>query len=37
MLKYVWWFEYDEPGVMAEQVLQLLRHGLPAQFLTEEV
>ncbi len=32
-----WWFEHDEPGPdeMAEQVLQLLRHGLPEQLLTE--
>ena len=33
-----WWFEHDEsgPDEMAEQVLQLLRHGLPEQLLTEE-
>ncbi len=31
-----WWFEHDEPtpDVMAEQVLGLLQHGLPAQMLT---
>ncbi|HVB72441.1 MAG TPA: TetR/AcrR family transcriptional regulator [Ktedonobacteraceae bacterium] len=34
----VWWFENDEPApdVMAEQVLRLLRDGLPAQLLVEE-
>ncbi|MFL5628109.1 MAG: TetR/AcrR family transcriptional regulator [Ktedonobacteraceae bacterium] len=33
-----WWFEHDEPGPdeMAEQVMQLLRRGLPADFLIEE-
>jgi len=32
-----WWFEHDEPGPdqMAEQVLLLLRHGLPEQLLSE--
>jgi AcrR family transcriptional regulator len=32
-----WWFEQDEPGpdVMAEEVLRLLRHGLPAELLGE--
>jgi AcrR family transcriptional regulator len=32
-----WWFEHDEPGPdeMADQVLKLLRHGLPEQLLTE--
>jgi len=32
-----WWFEHDEPGPdqMADQVLQLLRHGLPEQLLSE--
>ncbi len=34
----VWWFEHDEPGPdeMTEQVMQLLRRGLPADFLVEE-
>ncbi len=32
-----WWFEHEEPGPdeMAEQLLQLLRHGLPEQLLSE--
>jgi len=35
----VWWFTHDEPGpeVMAEQVLRLLRNGLPAQLFAEDV
>jgi hypothetical protein len=34
----VWWFENDEPGpdTMTEQVMHLLRQGLPASFLVEE-
>jgi AcrR family transcriptional regulator len=34
----VWWFENDEPppDVMADQVLRLLREGLPAQLLIED-
>ncbi len=34
----VWWFEHDEPGpdVMAEQMIHLLLHGLPASFLSED-
>ncbi len=34
----VWWFEHDEPepDLMTEQVIHLLRHGLPAQFLIED-
>jgi AcrR family transcriptional regulator len=37
MQAIVWWFEYDEPGPdeMAEQVLRLLRQGLPPQLLAE--
>ncbi len=33
-----WWFEQDEPGpdAMAEEVLRLLRHGLPAALLGEK-
>ena len=33
----IWWFEQDEPGPeeMARQVVELLRHGLPAQLLTD--
>src|SRR5579884_2074551 len=32
-----WWFEHDEPepDEMADQVLKLLRHGLPEQLLNE--
>lgn len=34
----VWWFEYDEPepDSMAEQMMHLLKHGLPASFLRED-
>ena len=34
----IWWFENDEPppDVMADQVLRLLRQGLPAQLLRED-
>lgn len=34
-----WWFEHDEPSpeIMTDQVLRLLRRGLPAQLLTEPV
>ncbi len=34
----VWWFDHDEPepDAMAEQVLRLLRNGLPAAFLVED-
>jgi len=34
----VWWFEQDEPGpeAMTNQVVQLLRHGLPAQLLVDK-
>ena len=34
----MWWFENDEPppNVMANQVLRLLREGLPAQLLIED-
>jgi AcrR family transcriptional regulator len=34
-----WWFEHDEPSpeTMTDQVLRLLRHGLPAQLLAEPV
>jgi AcrR family transcriptional regulator len=34
----VWWFEHDEPqpDIMAEQIMRLLRHGLPASFLSED-
>ena len=34
----IWWFENDEPppDVMADQVLHLLREGLPAQLLIED-
>ena len=34
----VWWFEHDkpEPDIMAEQMMHLLRHGLPASFLKED-
>lgn len=33
-----WWFEHDEPGpdAMADQVLELLEHGLPAQLLNQK-
>lgn len=33
-----WWFDHDEPepDAMAEQVLRLLRNGLPAAFLVED-
>ena len=33
-----WWFDHDEPepDAMAEQVLLLLRNGLPAAFLVED-
>lgn len=33
-----WWFEQDEPGpeAMADEVLRLLRHGLPGAILREE-
>jgi AcrR family transcriptional regulator len=33
-----WWFDHDEPEpeAMAEQVLHLLRNGLPAAFLVED-
>jgi len=33
-----WWFEHDEPQpeVMTEQVLFLLKQGLPARFLVED-
>jgi AcrR family transcriptional regulator len=34
----VWWFEQDEPepDVMADQVLRLLRQGIPADLLNEK-
>ena len=34
----IWWFENDEPppDVMADQVLRLLREGLPAQLFNED-
>ena len=34
----IWWFENDEPSpdVMADQVLLLLREGLPGQLLIED-
>ncbi len=34
----LWWIEQDEPGpdVMADQLLLLLRHGLPEQMLREQ-
>jgi len=34
----IWWFEYDEPEPMemAEQVLSVLRHGLPEQLFTKQ-
>lgn len=33
-----WWFEHDEPQpeVMTEQVMLLLKHGLPTRFLVED-
>jgi AcrR family transcriptional regulator len=33
-----WWFENDEPGpdTMTQQVMHLLRHGLPSSFFIEE-
>ena len=38
MQSIVWWFEQDEPqpDIMTEQVMHLLRHGLPASFLSED-
>lgn len=33
----VWWFEHDEPGpdMMTEQVMLLLRHGLPSSIMAD--